>query len=131
MSWTEDDLIDFTPELRAMALEILKDYEFGPIFTPPVLKGEDGKLGALMLPSAAGGANWRGAAHDPETQVLYVPSMTWLLGLSVSMEAASRSQFDFGIDFSDAADVDLLIGVHQDAVGQLELARLGVAWCAP
>ena len=73
---TEDDLIDFTPELRAEALEMVKDYVLGPIFTPPLEVKEGGKLGVLTLPSAAGGANWRGAAVDPEAGVLYVPSMT-------------------------------------------------------
>jgi quinoprotein glucose dehydrogenase len=29
-----------------------------------------------MLPNATGGANWQGAAADPETGVLYVPSVT-------------------------------------------------------
>ena len=31
-----DDLIDFTPELRAEALEVVKRYKIGPLFTPPV-----------------------------------------------------------------------------------------------
>ena len=32
-----DDLIDFTPELRAEAMKIAARYKLGPIFTPPVL----------------------------------------------------------------------------------------------
>ncbi len=39
--FTDDDVIDFTPELRARALEIIKQYERGPLFTPPSRTGHD------------------------------------------------------------------------------------------
>ncbi len=74
--FTEDDVIDFTPEIKAEAMRILENYVMGPIFTPPWLIGHEGKQGTIMLPSAAGGANWGGASFDPETGILYVPSMT-------------------------------------------------------
>ena len=75
---TVDDLIDFTPELRAEAVEIFDKYRSGPIFTPPSVRDElpGGTLGTLQLPSYVGGSNWNGAAYDPETQMLYVPSIT-------------------------------------------------------
>ena len=69
---TEDDLIDFTPELRAEALEIAQQYTLGPLYTPPTLFGEDGKRGAIQAPSAAGGINWGGGGYDPETDMLYI-----------------------------------------------------------
>ena len=77
---TDDDLIDFTPELKAEAREIVKQWTIGPMFTPPTVEGADGKKGTLYLPGWVGGANWGGAALDPETGVLYVPSVTfpWL-----------------------------------------------------
>jgi quinoprotein glucose dehydrogenase len=71
-----DDLIDFTPELKAEALKIASEYKTGPIFTPPSVFDANGKKGTLMLPNATGGANWQGAAADPETAVLFVPSVT-------------------------------------------------------
>jgi glucose dehydrogenase len=72
-----DDLIDFTPELRAEAVEGVKVFRLGPIFTPPSLaNAPDGTRGTLMLPNAVGGANWEGGAFDPETNVLYVGSFT-------------------------------------------------------
>jgi len=72
-----DDLIDFTPELRAEAIEGVKAFRLGPIFTPPSLaKAADGTSGTLTLPNATGGANWEGGAFDPETNVLYVGSVT-------------------------------------------------------
>jgi quinoprotein glucose dehydrogenase len=75
---TENDLIDFTPELRAQAKEMLKQYVTGPIFTPPSIAGPgaDDKKGTIQLPGSVGGADWTGAAFDPETGMLFVPSMT-------------------------------------------------------
>jgi quinoprotein glucose dehydrogenase len=73
---TENDLIDFTPELRAEALEIVKRYVIGPPFTPPSVIGEgpNAKLGTIQLAGASGGANWNGGAFDPETGMFYVGS---------------------------------------------------------
>lgn len=74
---TEDQLIDFTPELRAQAVEILSRYRHGGMFTPPSpAGGPDGKLGTLYLPGWVGGANWTGAALDPQTGITYIPSVT-------------------------------------------------------
>jgi quinoprotein glucose dehydrogenase len=75
---SEDDLIDFTPELRAEALEIARKYVLGPMFTPGSLPGPgpDDRQGTIQLPGTVGGADWTGAAFDPETGRLYVPSMT-------------------------------------------------------
>jgi quinoprotein glucose dehydrogenase len=72
-----DDLIDFTPELRAEALKILEDYAYGPMFYPIVIAGQGhgaGKKASLHMPGTYGGTNWPGAALDPETNILYVPS---------------------------------------------------------
>ncbi|MEM9313643.1 MAG: PQQ-binding-like beta-propeller repeat protein, partial [Pseudomonadota bacterium] len=74
---SEDQLIDFTPELRAEAKEILSTYHYGPMYTAPSpAGGSDGKLGTLYLPGWVGGANWTGAALDPQSGVIYVPSVT-------------------------------------------------------
>ena len=71
---TLDDLIDFTPELRAEAVEIVKGFKIGPLFTPPSLPVQGGTQGTIHRPSIGGGANWPGAGIDPETGILYVPS---------------------------------------------------------
>jgi len=73
---TIDDLIDFTPELRAEAIELLDQYAWGPMFTAPVLLDPrpGGKKGTIFSPGTAGGASWSGAGVDPETGILYVPS---------------------------------------------------------
>ena len=75
---TIDDLIDFTPELRQEAISIVEQHRYGPMFTPPSLAGEgdDATKGTINVPGYIGGANWEGAAADPETGILYVPSAT-------------------------------------------------------
>ena len=80
---TEDDLIDFSPELRQQALEVASWYKMGPIFTPPVVSNIDGPLGILMAPATGGGTNWPGGSYDPETQILYVSSSSSIVGLAV------------------------------------------------
>ena len=90
-----DDLIDFTPELRAEAVELIKRYKIGPLFTPPVVSKWDGPLGTLMLPSNTGGTNWPGGALDPETNILYIYSFTNVVSLGL-INDASRSDMDFG-----------------------------------
>ncbi len=73
---TEADLADYTPEIKAAALKVASQYVLGPIYTPPIVKDEGGKLGTLQLPGAGGGANWMGASVDPETGMIYIPSVT-------------------------------------------------------
>ena len=73
---TVDDLIDFTPQLRTEAKAIMDQYVTGPMFTPPpVLGAPGGKKGLLQMPGWVGGADWGGGAFDPETGILYVPSV--------------------------------------------------------
>jgi quinoprotein glucose dehydrogenase len=72
---TEENLIDFTPELRAEALEIFNNYVSGPLFTPPSIATENGTRGTIQLPGSQGGADVQGAAFDPETGLLYIPSI--------------------------------------------------------
>ena len=73
-----DDLIDFTPELRREAVELVKQYKIGPMFTPPSVRrdGPNGVRGTVQLPGSVGGADWQGGAFDPETGILYVQSIT-------------------------------------------------------
>ena len=88
-----DDLIDFTPELRAQAIELMSRYAIGPIFTPPVISRPEGPLATLMLPNVTGGANWQGGSYDPETGLLYVFSegVVGVVGLTRDPE---RSDMD-------------------------------------
>jgi quinoprotein glucose dehydrogenase len=71
-----DQLIDFTPELRAEAAKLVSKYRIGPLFTPPSVSKADGTLGTITSPGSTGGANWPGGSYDPETHKLYVYSQT-------------------------------------------------------
>ena len=67
-----DDLIDFTPELRATALKNLERYTVAPwMYNPPILGNVNGKLGAVNLGNAVGGTNWPGSAYDPEMHTVF------------------------------------------------------------
>ena len=68
--FTRDDVVDFTPEIRAQAMEMLEGLRFGPIFTPPSMEG------TVMRPSNIGGANWGGSSADPDRGILYVKAKT-------------------------------------------------------
>jgi len=70
---TVENLIDFTPELRAEALKIAARYKTGPIFTPPPVSKAEGPIAGFR---SSGGTNWPGGSFDPETHVAYVPSFT-------------------------------------------------------
>ncbi len=69
-----DDLVDFTPEIRELAVEAVRNFRLGPLFTPPMLSVDGGLQGTIQRPHIAGGASWSGAAADPETGLIYVPS---------------------------------------------------------
>ena len=92
---SEEDLVDFTPELRAEALAIFRSYRSGPLFTPPSVEG------TLTLPSPTGGANWQGAGVDVETGALYVPSITLAGALSVKRSDPEKTDFAWETDRSD------------------------------
>ncbi|MCY4122300.1 MAG: PQQ-binding-like beta-propeller repeat protein, partial [Acidobacteria bacterium] len=89
-----DDLLDFTPELAAEARRIASEYQLGPLYTPPILAGEEGKRALLMLPQMTGGANWQGGAVDAETGVLYVASVTAPTAAGL-VNDPNRSTMDF------------------------------------
>lgn len=96
--FTEDDLIDFTPELRTKALEAVAEFRLSPsLFSPPSLaEAPDGTRGLLSLPSSTGGANWEGAALDPDTGIIYVPSRTQLQALALAKNPNSDIDMSIG-----------------------------------
>jgi len=93
--FTEDVLLDFTPALKAEALEIMSRYRTGPVFAPPSLVEEEGTQGTLALPGIMGGANWPGAALDPSTAILYVPSVTDASLVAVGKPDPARSNLTY------------------------------------
>ena len=71
---TMDDLIDFTPELHAKALELVKHYKMGPMFLSAVVSKLPGPVGALTIGTLGGGTNWPGAGYDPESHTVFAPA---------------------------------------------------------
>jgi quinoprotein glucose dehydrogenase len=98
-----DDLIDFTPELRAEAVKLISRYKIGPLYTPPVVSKWEGPLATLMLPNATGGANWQGGAFDPETKIFYIFSNTNVSALGLVPGNPERNS-DFALVQGTARD---------------------------
>ena len=97
--FSEDDLIDFTPELFEEAKEIMAKYKTGPLFTPSIVADSNGQKATIVNPGAGGGANWPGASIDPETAMLYVQSMTFPMGMALNKPDPSRSDFNYILGF--------------------------------
>jgi quinoprotein glucose dehydrogenase len=88
---TIDDLIDFTPELRAEAVKLASLYKIGPIFTPPVVAKWEGPRGTLIIPEVTGGANWQGGSFDPETKRFYIFTNVMIASISLAPPEEGRS----------------------------------------
>ena len=71
---TPDDVIDFTPELKAEAMKNVAQFKNGPMFNPPVVSKVGGSAAALTIGTLNGGTNWPGAGYDPETHTAYLPA---------------------------------------------------------
>ena len=145
---TEDDLIDLTPKLKEEAKKILARYNYGPLYFPPTLD----KAGTLEVPGVLGGASWVGAAHNPKSNVLYVPSFTIPFG--IKLKKGTTGVYDYtgtwagvgGPDglplfkppFSTVTAIDMNTGKHlwripagrgpvdHPALKDLKLDRVGV-----
>jgi quinoprotein glucose dehydrogenase len=87
-----DDLIDFTPELRAEAVKVAGRYKIGPIFTPPVVSKAEGPLSTLTSGFAT---NWPGGSYDPETHIAYIYSQSGASPLSLVVPPPDLSDMNF------------------------------------
>jgi quinoprotein glucose dehydrogenase len=86
---TEENLINFTPELKEEARKILAQFDHGPLFTPPTEKG------TINLPGWGGGANWWGGSFDPETNTLFIPSIMSPIVVKLVKPDPARSNFNY------------------------------------
>ena len=130
---SEDDLIDFTPELRAEALEIAEKFILGPMFMPLIERGAGGKEAILAVPGAGGGANHPGAAADPETGMLYVQSSTRPSGMALVEPDGARSFWPYVLDrVSTAGPRGLpLLKPPYRRITAIDLNRGDIAWQVP
>lgn len=131
--FSEDDLIDFTPEIKARALEAVAGYRMGPVFTPPSLAdAPDGTNGTLSLPSTLGGANWEGGALDPETGLLYVGSQTNASVLQL-IPGGDQSDMDYVFGFARASIARgvPIVKPPWGRITALDLTTGEMAWMVP
>jgi len=135
---TVDDLIDFTPELRARALELVEPYVLGPIFTPPSMRmtGPDGKAGTLGRPGAWGSGNWHTGAFDPETGYYYAVSHQMPDVYVIAEATTDDATMDYAGDFDLDSQVPTLDGlpIFKPPYGRItaiDMNRGEHVWVAP
>ena len=109
---SEADFIDYTEEIRAEVRRVTAGFRTGPLFQPPSLaESPDGTRGTLSLPFPTGGTNWEGGAFDPETGMLYAPSVTDIGVLALTNDP-------------EASDIDYIAaGTETPLVFDLMLAK--------
>ncbi len=90
-----DELIDFTPELRAEAVKFVAKYKLGPLFTPPVVSKVEGPLGTLVFGCCQGGTGWPGGSYDPQTHMLYTFTWANVSSLGLLPPDGSRSDMNY------------------------------------
>lgn len=85
----DEDLIDLTPQIHQEAIDIVASFDRGGLFTPPSLRG------TIQVPGKGGGADWAGAAIDPETGMMYVGTHRQPSLATVQKPQPSESSYDF------------------------------------
>lgn len=85
-----DELINFTPELRAEAMRLVSKYQTGPIFTPINVSKPEGPWGTIIT---TGVTNWPGGSYDPETHILYVHASKGIIANGLVPGDPKRSEF--------------------------------------
>jgi quinoprotein glucose dehydrogenase len=126
--FSESDVIDFTPELKQAALEAARAFDLGPLFTPPSEKG------TIQNPGWAGGANWAGAAFDPETGSLYVPSFTSPIVVQLVKPDPTRGNLLYvrgGVMMPPAIDGLPIVKPPYGRVTAIDLHKGDIRWMTP
>ncbi len=129
--YVEDDLIDFTPELRTQAIRIARQYRLGPVFTPPSEIKPDGTKGSWYNPGGTGGSLWQSGGFDPETGTFYIPSKSGPTIISVVNDPKSDLRFSRG----RGADLSVkglpILKPPYSRITALDLKKGEFAWVAP
>jgi quinoprotein glucose dehydrogenase len=121
---TIENLVDFTPELRAEAIRLTSKYKLGPVFTPPVVSKASGPIAGFR---SSGGMNWPGFSYDPETHIAYVPSFISLPPVAL-LPPPNRefSDVDYVEGFADTG-VRYVSGPGENVGADAPRARRGAA----
>jgi quinoprotein glucose dehydrogenase len=133
-----DDLIDFTPELRAEAERVVAEHRIGPIYTPAVPFNPNGPISTLMV---MGGSNWPGGAYDPEARMVYVTASVGVNSMTIC-RYAEGSVMPHGIclgpdagAFGGLRNVDVrglpLLKPPYGTIAAVDLTKGEVAWEIP
>ena len=114
-----DDANNLTPEIHALAVEEMRQFRLGPLFTPPSLRG------TLQRPTVGGGANWGGASFDVETGLLYVRSTEGTSANQVCLNEGVDPDVD--VEYSNNCPHGAAAAVFRNRPGFTDLAqsRLG------
>ena len=119
----EEDLIDYTPAIKAAALTLAKKCRMGAYYIPAARADGPTPSGfecAWYAPGASGGVNIDGGASiDPETGMIYVASQSRLGTIEVSKNPCSE------FDFSTPRDSCGAIGVPAPPPGYVAPVRGG------
>ncbi|MEE2776738.1 MAG: PQQ-binding-like beta-propeller repeat protein [Acidobacteriota bacterium] len=133
--FTEDDLIDFTPELRARALELVEPFILGPMFSPPSVRSTEagGKQGTLTTPGWWGSGNWNTGAFDPETGLYYAVSHTWPTVYQLQRPEAEDATIDFRAASGTVPTLEGLpiVKPPYGRITAIDMNRGEIAWTTP
>ena len=126
---TEDNLIDFTPELRAEALEIASNYVTGPLFEPPSVRGPNpgDTQGTIQLPGSQGGADVQGAAFDPETGYLIDLGVLKRIVEEKVVDKCDHKNLNLEVDFMEGiipSTENFAVAIWNELVDVLPTGRL-------
>ncbi len=123
--FTEDDLLDYTPELEAKARAAVARYRLGTLFTPPSLDG------LVMMPGLVGGSGWGGGAFDPQSGLLYVKSSNWPHLIRLAPPEPGTADADYVWDGKAALEIADGVPIHKPPYGLLnaiDLNQGALAW---
>ena len=129
--YVENDLIDFTPQLRAQAIKIAGQYRLGPVFTPPSEVKPDGTKGTWYNPGGTGGSLWQGGGFDPETSYFYIPSKTGPGIISVANDPSSDLRFSRGKGINLSVEGLPILKPPYSRITALDLNKGEFAWMVP
>jgi quinoprotein glucose dehydrogenase len=129
--YVENDLIDFTPELRADAIKIAHQYRLGPVFTPPSEIKEGGTKGTWYNPGGTGGSLWQSGGFDPETHIFYIPSKAGPGVASVRKDPKSDLRFSRGPGGDLSVQGLPILKPPYSRITALDLNNGAFAWVAP
>ena len=131
---SHNDLIDFTPALRAEAIKAIEQFKIGPMFTPPTQVIEGKSRGLISVPGFGGGANWHSGAADPETGFVYVPSVTNPAVIGLQKNDPARTNVD--ADYVNAGSLPTIQGFRllKPPYGRItayDMNKGDIAWWIP